>query len=133
MRQKDSAARLDHPFTKDTQLEDLVQSPNKYGAPTFEEFKRNYTAWMNKLSPSHEDGLITLTDGPKKFRKDLNKIIFKLNGFEMTPEKLQVALTDYGYSDADIDLENRNSTLKKDIQMVPQGGGKYDIVVNFLP
>ncbi len=35
----------DSKFTKDTQLADLSENPNKYGLPTFEEFAKNPDKW----------------------------------------------------------------------------------------
>lgn len=108
-----------------------MANPHDYGCPTFEEYCKNRTKWNPQ--DREDEGMIVLTDGPKKFRKDLLKIKMQWNGHEMSPEHIERALLDNGYTLADIDLENRNSRLKKDIQMHPQGGGKYDVVVNFLP
>ncbi len=109
--------------------EDIQLNPHKYGAPTFEEFVKI----RDRFFPREDDSMVFLTDGPQKFRKDLNKIIFKIHGKEVTENQVEVALGDFGYTLGDIDLENRNSRLKKSMQMIPQGGGKFDIVVDFLP
>ena len=108
-----------------------MQNPNAYGIPTFEQYKVARAKW----NPSMDDeaSMIAITDGPKKFRRDLNKLILQVNGHEMPEEQVERALSDFGYTLGDIDISNRDSKLKKDIQMVPQGGGKYDLVVNFLP
>lgn len=119
------------PFTPQTTMEDLMANPTKYGVPTFAEYKKNRDKW--NPGGREDESMIVLTDGPQKFRKDLLKIKLKINGHEMPPEKIEVELKNHGYTLADIDLENRNSRLRKDIQMHPQGGGKYDVVVNFLP
>lgn len=118
-------------ITSSTTIEDLMKDPNAFGIPTFEQYQKNRAKWNPQMGA--EDAMISMTEGPKKFRKDLNKIIFQVNGFEMVEEQVERALGDHGYTLADIDLENQSSRLKKDIQMVPQGGGKYDLVVNFLP
>jgi len=112
-------------------IEDLQRNPNKYGLPTFEQYTKQRAKW--NPGTNAEDSMIVLTDGPKQFRKDLCKIHFKVHGKEMPEEQIEIALGDHGYTLADIDLENRGSRLKKDIQMMPLGGGKYDLVVNFLP
>jgi len=111
------------------QLDDIIADPHKFGAPTFEEF----AAMREKYLGRDDDAMIAITDGPKKFRKDLKKIKFQVHGLDMKEEQVEKALGDHGYSLSDIDLENRNSKLKKEIQMVPLGGGKFDLVVNFLP
>lgn len=111
-------------------IEDIMADPNRYGAPTFDQFKNNYGAYQRR----HDDAMTAISQGPSAFRKDLNRIIYQVNGVELLGEDaVEAALLDHGYSLQDIDIENRNSRLKKQIEMVPQGGGKYDIVVNFLP
>lgn len=114
---------------RDVQLDDIIANPHKYGAPTLEEF----AALREKYLGREDDAMIALTDGPRTFRKDLERIKFQVNGFDMKEEQVEVALGDYGYTLSDIDLENRNSLLKKQIEMVPLGGGKFELVVNFLP
>lgn len=109
--------------------DDIQSDPHKFGAPTFME----YCLMREKYVGREDDGMIAITDGPKKFRKDLNKIKLQVNGFDMVEEQVERALGDHGYTLADIDLQNRNSRLKKQIQMIPLGGGKFDLVVNFLP
>lgn len=125
MKHKDSAA-VDF---STAQLDDLIANPHKFGCPTFEEF----VLMRDQLVPRDDEAMISLTDGPKMYRRDLNTIKFQVNGFDMKPEQVEKALGDHGYTLADIDLENRDSKLKKEIQMEPLGGGKYDVVVNFLP
>lgn len=111
-------------------IEDILADPNKFGAPTFDQFRNNYGAYQRR----QDDAMTAITQGPQQFRKDLNKIIFKINGVELPGEDaVETALLDHGYSLADIDIENQNSRLQKTIEMIPQGGGKYDIVVNFIP
>lgn len=110
-------------------VEDVMQDPHKFGMPTFQEFAANRQRWVKR----EDDSMIMLTDGPNKFRKDLHKIKFQVHGNDMPEEHVERALSDYGFTLEDIDLENRGSRLKKKIDMIPLGGGKYDVVVNFLP
>lgn len=117
------------PFTKDTDVSDIMEDPHKFGCPTFEE----YCKARDKFLPRDDDSMIMLTDGPKRFRNDLKKIKFQINGKDVLEDHVERALSDFGYTLADIDLENRNSRLKKKVEMTPLGGGKYDVVVNFLP
>lgn len=114
-------------------IEELQKNPKKFGLPTFAEYCKNRAQW--NPSVRSDQGMITLTDGPQKFRKDLLKIKFQVHGKTMPEEQIEVALGDHGYSLEDVNdcISNRNSRLKKDIQMMPQGGGKFELVVNFLP
>ncbi len=112
-------------------IEDILANPNKYGAPTFEQFLSNKAKWTKRS----DDSMITLTDGPEKFRKDLKKIKFFIHGVELSGEDaVERALGDHGFSLEDIDLTNRGSALKKEIMMKPVGGGlEHEVHVNFLP
>ena len=123
---KNSAPAIDW---SNVQIEDVMENPHKFGCPSFEEYMRERDKWTTR----EDDAMIMLTDGPKKFRNDLRKITFKIHGMEMPEEHIERALGDYGYTLADIDVENRNSQLKKTMEIIPQGGGKYDVVVNFMP
>lgn len=110
-------------------IEDLQADPAKYGAPTFVQFCANKGKYLGR----YDDAITAIGDGPTKFRKDLNKIRYQIHYVDIKESEVERALSDYGYSLADIDLENQKSTLKKKMDMIPLGGGKYDIVVNFLP
>lgn len=110
-------------------IEDLAANPGKFGIPTFEQFCANPDRYRRKRTMSMD----MLSNGPRQFRRDLNKIIYKINGHEMPEDHVERALGDHGYTLADIDLLNRGTRLKKEVNMIPLGGGKYDIVVNFLP
>ncbi len=111
-------------------IEDILQNPHKYGAPTFEEFQRNPGRWKKR----NDDAMVTLTDGPERHRSELKAIKYFVNGLELSGEnEVERALGDHGYGLEDIDLTNRDSKLKKEITMVPIGGGlAHDVHVNFL-
>lgn len=113
-----------------TTLEDLQADPSAYGIPTFAQF----CSARDKFMGADDQAMVSITDGPRKFRDGLEKIRYQVSGVDVGGEDMvERALSDHGYSLADIDLENQNSKLKKAIQMMPLGGGKYDLVVNFMP
>jgi hypothetical protein len=113
-----------------TTLEDLASNPHGYGLPTLEE----YAKIREQVWGRDDDAMASISDGPQKFRQDLHKIYYELNGKRLSGEnEVERALSDHGYTLADIDLENRGSLLKKKIEMIPLGGGKFDLVVNFIP
>lgn len=117
-------------ITAATTIEDLMANPAAYGVPTFKQFQKA----KEKFFGREDDQMISLTEGPQNFRRDLQKIIYKVHGVQLaSEEEVEKALKDHGYSLADINLEKRDTRLKKDIQVHPKGGGKYDIIVNFLP
>lgn len=111
-------------------MEDLMRDPTAYGVPTLQEFSRNRA----KFFGHEDDDLISLFEGPVQYRKDLNKIKYQVYGCDIPSlEKVEAMMHDHGYTKADLDLKSRNPKLKRTMNMVPQGGGKYDVVVNFLP
>lgn len=113
-----------------TTLDDLQADPSAYGVPTFAQF----CAARDKFMGTDDQAMVSITDGPQKFRAGLEKIRYQLHGVDVGSEDMvERALSDHGYSLSDIDLDNRNSKLQKKIEMMPLGGGKYDLVVNFMP
>ena len=101
-------------------VEDILANPNKFGAPTFEEFCANPSKWKKRT----DDSMIMLTDGPEKFRKDLKKMKYFVNNLELgSEEEVERALGDAGFTLEDIDMTKRDSALKKELKMVPVGGG----------
>ena len=118
-------------ITAETTIEDLQRDPKSYGLPTFEEFKKNRNAYMGNF----DDAMASIINGPLIGRKDLRKIKFQVHGVDIKPDHLERALSDYNHTLSDLEdvLLNRNSRLKKKIDMVPLGGGKFDVVLNLLP
>ncbi len=112
-------------------IQDIALNPHRYGAPTFEEFQMMRARW----TPRDDKSMVTLTDGPVNHRKSLKKIKYFIHGVELAGEDfVERALGDYGYTLSDIDLGNRDSRLKKEINYVQVGGGlDHDVHVNFFP
>lgn len=104
---------------KDATLEDIASNPTKYGAPTFEQFTKNYEKYVKHNT---EDGKLGILDnGPTLLRKYTRKIVWVVGGVKCkTPEMcVQVA------ADKNIDLR------KYSPQLVDVGGGKHDIHMIF--
>lgn len=107
-----------------------MENPKAYGLPTVEE----YVKLRENLWGRSDDAMTSISDGPQTFRRDLNKIKYQIHGVDVPNENhVERALGDYGYSLSDIDIDNQKSKLKKQIEMIPLGGGRFDILVNFLP
>jgi hypothetical protein len=113
-----------------TTIEDLQANPQAYGLPTYQQFLKNRDLYLGRS----DEQMIALSEGPQIGRKDLNKIKFQLHGVDLpNEESVEKALADHGYTLDEIDLEKRDGRLKKSINMIPLGGGKFDILVNFQP
>ena len=119
----------EHPLANLT-VEKLAADPHRFGLPTFAEYCKNRDKWMGRP----DDAMVSITEGPKNHRAGLQRIIYKIHGVTLpSEESVEAALGDHGYGLDDIDLKKQDSRLKKTIEVIPQGAGKYDIVVDFLP
>lgn len=119
---------IDHTTT----INDLMDNPKAFGLPSFADFQRNPQLYRQRKDSS----MAILDRGPTKFRGDLQKVKYKINGVELSSqEEAETAILDAGYSleDLEIGREGSQSKLKYDMRMIPQGAGKYDVEINFLP
>jgi hypothetical protein len=119
---------IDHSTT----IQDLQANPKAYGLPTFQEFFKNISLFRRRP----DEAMAVLDRGPTKFRKDLGKVKYKIHGVELSSqEQAETAILDAGYTleDLEIGRDGQKSRLKYDMRMIPQGAGKYDVEVNFLP
>ena len=118
--------------TNETTIEDLMANPKAYGLPSFEEFAKNPTPFRIRGDAS----MAILDRGPTSMRKDLGRVKYKINGVDIgSQEMAETAILDAGYTLADLELgrNGKKSRLNYEMNMIPQGGGKYDVEVNFLP
>lgn len=118
----------------DTTQDDLMADPHAYGLPTFEEFQKSPRQWRHRADQS----MAALDAGfaANNLQKMLKKMKFKINGKSVPSlEYAERAILDHGYTLEDFELgkTGSQSKLKYEMNMKPQGAGKYDIEVNFLP
>lgn len=114
-----------------TQVEDLCRDPAAYGLPTFEQF----SAHPDWYRPKH-DSFMALDNGPQAIRKLLRKVKYKINGVSVNSlEEVERAIKDHGYTIDDFEFgkPGMTSKLKYKSEMIPQGAGKYDVEIDFLP
>lgn len=115
-----------------TQVEDLARDPRSYGLPTFEEYAAHPGKWKLKKS----DAFAAVDNGPIQIRHLLRKVKFKINGVSVgSLEEAEKAIGDFGYTIDDFEFgkPGMTSKLKYSSEMIPQGAGKYDVEINFLP
>lgn len=108
---------------RDATFQDVLDDPNKYGVPTFEEFKRNPEKWLGK-----DDDIFSSADASfsnKDMRKFVKKHIYEIEGYKCSSlhEVEKIA------KDHDIPIKE----LDYRPEMIPQGGGKWDVKVRFVP
>jgi hypothetical protein len=103
---------------KNATLEDIIADPKKFGAPTFQEFKRDPSKYR-------VDWAAIADNGSKEISKNQIKQTYLVCGHKAdTIEKAETIAADYGYN---------LSEMKISPQMIPEGGGKYNVVVEFIP
>lgn len=102
-------------------LEEIQNNPGKFGAPTFEEFKRNRSKYLGKK----DDTFGIIDHGSRNLRRAVNKHIYEIEGYQCkTLEEVErVAKEQLGLDINDLDY-------RPDI--IPQGGGRCDIKVKFI-
>lgn len=101
--------------------EEFMEDPTKFGAPSFEEFKRNTSKWVGR----HDDTMISVEQGPQQVRKQTKKILYEIEGHRCkTLEQVERIAGDYG-----IPLYALDYTAA----IIPQCGGECDILVKFMP
>lgn len=102
----------------DATLSDIVANPKKYGAPTFEEYSRDPSAYRM-------DWAAVADNGSRLLSKNQVKQKYKIFGYVVdTIEEADVIASDKGFvlSEMTIHPELRD-----------QGGQKYDVEVEFRP
>lgn len=103
--------------------DDVIMNPHKYGMPTFAEFARDPEKYLGR-----PDEVLALADeGCSILRKGkaLRRHQYEIEGYKCkTIEEVQKVAAQQG-----IPLE----TLDYRPQVLPQGCGKFDILVRFVP
>ena len=108
-------------WTPDTTLDDVLENPNKFGAPTFEEFKRNREKYLGR-----EDDKLAFADrGSTILRRDIKKHIYEIEGYRCkTLEEVERVASSQGIPLKQLDYKP---------ELIQCGAGKYDVIVKFVP
>ena len=104
---------------KDAQLQDIVDDPSKYGAPTFDEFRRHPEKWLGRADDS-----LSSADQGSQFLKNVKRHIYEIEGYRCkTIEEVEKIAASQGIPLRMLDYR---------AELVPIGGGKADILVKFI-
>ena len=91
---------LDNRKFMESQIEDLIRDPGKYGAPTFAEFCRN----PDKYRKNKEQTLIT-ADGGSKVVQGIQKHKYSVEGVECESlEQAQRIISDMGLKQEELEF-----------------------------
>ena len=105
-------------------MEDLQMNPEKYGAPTFDQFKANRDKWLGRW----DDKFAEVDRGSQMagLGRMIKKYRYEIGGRSCkTLEEVERVATELG-----IDLRSKEYDYKA--QTIPQGGGTCEILVKFM-
>lgn len=92
--------------------------PHSFGAPTFEEFKRNRAKYLGK----RDDTLSSIDKGTQLLSQYVKRHQYEIAGYRCkTLEEVERIASDYN-------IPLREFTA----ECIPQGGGKCDFLVKFV-
>lgn len=107
-------------ISRNLSQEDILEDPNRYGLPTFQEFCKNPEKW--RANP--EQVLIDATRGSTILKKAISKITFAFRCWETSSaEKIERILADYGLKPQDVEMKP---------ELIYLGNGKCKCIVNFI-
>lgn len=103
----------------DATIEDIAADPNKYGAPTFEQFAANPGRWRKNSTD-----ILDIASKGSEAHKDIVRHIYYIDGYKCkNEEEVERIATSQGYDlkDFTINVTARRTT-----------GGKKEAVVEFV-
>lgn len=104
---------------KEVQLQDIVDDPSKYGAPTFDEFRRHPEKWLGRA----DEKLISADQGSQVLG-NVQRHIYEIEGYRCkTIEEVERVAKSQGIPLKELDYR---------AQLIPCGGGKADVLVKFI-
>ncbi len=106
---------------RDASYSDVVSNPSSFGAPTFDEFRKNREKYIGRDDEAlgQVDKLGDLT------RKFVQKVIYEIEGYRCsTLEEVEKIASNQGIPLRELDYRPH---------VIPMGSGKWDAVVKFMP
>lgn len=109
-------------MTKELSQEAILENPKDFGLPTFEEFRRSPDKWLGSWEDTFDSAYKSSQD--KFLRSHIQRHIYEIEGYKCkTLEEVEKVARSQG-----IDLRS----LDYRPEMIPQGGGKWDVKVVFV-
>jgi hypothetical protein len=104
---------------RDADMDDVLEDPTKFGAPSFDDFKKNREKWLGR-----DDEALGLADKGSGWAF-VKKHIYEIEGYRCkTLEEVEHVALCQGIPLRELDYRP---------QMLPRGCGKWDILVKFVP
>lgn len=105
---------------KEIKVNDIYEDPNKFGMPTFEEFKKNPERWTGRS----DDILSSVSEGGTAVKYLYRKQLYEIEGYRCKSlEEVERVANSQGIKLKELDYRP---------QMIPQGGGHWDMLVKFV-
>lgn len=105
----------------DAAMQDIWDNPEKYGAPTFEEFCRKRESFLD----NHRNPLLTAEKGTSFLKKIIRKTRFEIFGFRCKNlEEVEKIAWDHGYNPLELELKP---------ELLPLNSHECDVLVKFVP
>jgi hypothetical protein len=100
--------------------DDIYENPADYGAPTFEEFKRNREKYMGR----DDDALASVSAGGEVSNRFTNKHIYEIEGYRCKSlEEVERVAREQGIPLRSLDFR---------AMLIPQGAGKGNLLIKFV-
>ncbi len=102
-------------------IEELTSNPNKFGAPTFEQYKADRDKYLGR----NDDTFNAIDKGSRSLGKVAVKHEYEIEGFrcKSLEEVERVASEQLGINIDQLDYRP---------ELIPQGGGKCNVLVKFI-
>jgi hypothetical protein len=105
---------------KEIKVNDIYENPKSFGMPTFEEFKKNPERWTGRTDAS----LAEVSEGGLEVKSKYRKQTYEIEGYRCkTLEEVERIALSQGIKLKELDYRP---------QMIPQGGGQWDILIKFV-
>lgn len=108
-------------FSKDTTIDDIINDPKKYGAPTFEEFKHHKEQYQVRT----QTVLDSIDNGSSMLRNHITGVRYEIFGIivNRAVEAEKIA-NDHGYKKEDLEMEGH---------LQDEGGHKCRVLFKIKP
>ena len=99
---------------------ELVRNPEKFGAPSFDEFKKNYQRYVG----SNDETLASVDNADTKLKGITKRILYEIEGYRAKSlEEVERIAAAQGIPIRELDYTGH---------CIPQGGGSCDILIKFV-
>lgn len=101
-------------------MDDIVADPTKFGAPTYESFKKDPTKFLGKP----DQVLATVDKGSENLKRIISKYIYEVEGYRChTLAEVERVAGSQGIEMKDLDYQP---------EVIPLGGGRANLLIRFI-